>query len=548
MSKKLTIFFVALLVTVFTVSSAMAYTLNSRSEEMTAESTCDFAGTITLEFAPADQAIIAAYLTEDLLPLPAGDGIPDNNAVLIRVSLSGTDIEPTSDVPVLCRDIAAGVAHAPVLGAALVAIPNDVLTVALDRIDVEVSDIAPALVGDGVADILAYVYGEATDQYFEIYITAMQPPVDTDNPVWIKIGLDEEVTGADGLGDDELSTAICADVHDFGGLSKLTVSIDNTPSTLVTTTSDNQIGHFLVADIDLRDCNKAEEVSCASTSSIELCPITIGSGGQSVTCDIYQYCMVAEGDFPLSETIDINIYSDGANGAATQAGVYLYSVALRTEAGGLIPPANYTIVWDVAPAACSIVGSAVTFAQTTQATITIDTAEFTGFGDELQFCIEYMVDPAVAEQDSNVRFWALAETLPCGTLFDGMQSAALLVECGSTPSCMYFPYVVSGINPWQAGLVVTNIGTNVAAADMDVTFTLTDATGAVFTYNKTDFTQVVWAGFLDSILSEFSGTPAAGAGWLMVQGNFALDGYSFLTDGNFGAGTLARPMVACPGF
>ncbi len=524
MSKKLTIFFVALLVTVFTVSSAMAYVLNSRSEEMTANSTCDFAGTITLEFSPDDQAIIAAYLA-----------VP-NPFVLIRVSLSGTDIAPTSDVPLLCRDIALGVAVPAVPG---LPIPADTLGVPLDEIGVEVSDVSPA-VPNGAADITAWVYGETDDQYFEIYITAMEAPVDADTPVWIKIGLDAEVVE---------STAICADVHDFGGLSKLTVSIDNTPSTLVTTTSDNQIGHFLVADIALRDCNKTELTDCATDTSIELCPIAIGAGGQSVTCPTYQYCMVAEGDFPLAEDISINLYSDGANGAATQAGVYLYSVALRTELGGLlVEGVDYAITWDVAPALCSIVGSTVTFAQTTQATITLNTATFTGAGNELQFCIEYMVDPAVAEQDSNVRFWALAETLPCGTLFDGMQNAALLVECGSTPSCMYFPYVVSGINPWQAGIVVTNIGTDVAAADMEAIFTLTDATGATFTYTKSDFTTVVWAGFLDSILSEFSGTPAAGAGWLMVQGNFSLDGYSFLTDGNFGAGTLARPMVACPGF
>ncbi len=523
MSKKLTIFFVALLVTVFTVSSAMAYVLNSRSEEMTANSTCDFAGTITLDFGPVDHAVIDDYLNVQGFPF-----------VLIRVSLSGTDIAPTSDVPLLCRDIALGVA---VVARPDLPVPADTLGVPLDETGIEASDLTvPA-----TADITAFVYGEATDQYFEIYITEINAAAPTvDDPYWLKIGLDAEVVE---------STAICADVHDFGGLSKLTVSIDNTPSTLGTTTSDNQIGHFLVADIALRDCNKTELVDCVTDTSIELCPIAIGAGGQSVTCPTYQYCMVAEGDFPLGEDISINLYSDGANGAATQAGVYLYDVTLRTELGNvLVDGVDYNIVYDVAPALCSIVGSTVTFAQTTQATITLNTAVFTGDGNELQFCIEYMVDPAVAVQDSNVRFWALAETLPCGTLFDGMQNAALLVECGSTPSCMYFPYVVSGINPWQAGIVVTNIGTNVAAADMEVTFTLTDATGAIFTYTKDDFTQVVWAGFLDSILSDFSGTPAAGAAWLMVQGNFSLDGYSFLTDGNFGAGTLARPMVACPGF
>jgi hypothetical protein len=80
---------------------------------------------------------------------------------------------------------------------------------------------------------------------------------------------------------------------------------------------------------------------------------------------------------------------------------------------------------------------------------------------------------------------------------------------------------------------------------MEVIFTLTDSTGAQFTYTKDDFTSVVYTNFLDTILDDFSDTPAAGPAWLKVQGNFVIDGYSFLTNGTFGAGTLPRPLVNC---
>jgi len=106
---------------------------------------------------------------------------------------------------------------------------------------------------------------------------------------------------------------------------------------------------------------------------------------------------------------------------------------------------------------------------------------------------------------------------------------------------MYFPYVLPGVTAWDTGIVVTNLNSHsVPAADMEATFTLTDATGAVFTYTKTDFTSVIWSGWLNSLLPEFDGTPAIGSGWLKVTTNFNVDGYEFLTDGVFGAGTLPR--------
>ncbi len=111
--------------------------------------------------------------------------------------------------------------------------------------------------------------------------------------------------------------------------------------------------------------------------------------------------------------------------------------------------------------------------------------------------------------------------------------------------CMYFPYVLPGATTWHTGIVVTNIS-DVAIADMVATFTLTDKTGAVFTCTKDDFTSKVWSSWLNDILAEFSGTPEIGPAWLKVSTNFGVDGYEFLTDGIFGAGTLPRLSCPCP--
>ena len=114
------------------------------------------------------------------------------------------------------------------------------------------------------------------------------------------------------------------------------------------------------------------------------------------------------------------------------------------------------------------------------------------------------------------------------------------VCCTVAAKSIYFPYVLPGSTSWSTGIVVTNLSSTIAPADMVATFTLTDSTGAKFTYVKSDFTTVVWSTWLNDILAEFDGTPATGAGWLKVSTNFTVDGYQFLTDGIFGAGTLPR--------
>jgi len=133
----------------------------------------------------------------------------------------------------------------------------------------------------------------------------------------------------------------------------------------------------------------------------------------------------------------------------------------------------------------------------------------------------------------------------------------------SLDNCMYFPYVLFGGN-WATGVVVSNTSgilfdhygqyaevvmgpyasefpEAIAPADMEITYTLEDSTGALFT-------KTFAAGSLTSTIHVFAltgegwteGTPAAGPAMLRVNTNFPSDGYSFLTDGNFGAGTLSR--------
>ena len=116
-----------------------------------------------------------------------------------------------------------------------------------------------------------------------------------------------------------------------------------------------------------------------------------------------------------------------------------------------------------------------------------------------------------------------------------------IVCCEDIPLCMYFPYVVTQDSDWGTGIVVTNLDPAMAIEDMEATFTLTDSAGSVFTYVKTDFDTKVWPFWLDDELANFSGTPVPGPAWLKVETNFYPDGYEFMTDGVFGAGTLPRP-------
>jgi len=125
-----------------------------------------------------------------------------------------------------------------------------------------------------------------------------------------------------------------------------------------------------------------------------------------------------------------------------------------------------------------------------------------------------------------------------------IQIAVLGCEDGGQTQCINFPYVVTGIEEasgWSTGIAVANLDTNVTAPVL--TFKLTDSTGAIFTAERS-FTEKVGAWMLDTALANWTWVPATapapGAAMLQVSGNFNLDGYEFMTDGSFGAGTLPR--------
>jgi len=133
----------------------------------------------------------------------------------------------------------------------------------------------------------------------------------------------------------------------------------------------------------------------------------------------------------------------------------------------------------------------------------------------------------------------------CKTICECVFTIGTFPEETVSTTTMYFPYVLTGFNPWISGIVVTNLDTvDTPIADMEATFTVTDSTGDTFTYTKKDFESeggAVYSFVLDNILDRFAGgTPKAGNAWLKVETNFSVDGYEFVTDNQFGAGTLPR--------
>ncbi len=524
---KLTAIFVAMLLCVFMASTAMAINVTNRSAEMDDFSACDRAGTIEMQFTQADWGLIAAEEA-------AG------NYVLIRIALNGLSLPPSPRLPLLCRDI-----HGTVDGTALapIAIPytNDV---AIQSIGVEISDVGGAAgpAANGIADAEIYVHGNDGDQYIEVFIVALDGAAanydfDTDPP-WFKIGLHEELLAVPDLE----TTAICAEVLDFSGVSTLTISNEATPNT-ITFSGDNEIGHFLTQTVTLADCDKTEQslISCEDDDIIELCPL--GGTPQSPACPTYDKCFTIEGDIPATGDIEITLRSNGAaNGDNTQEGIYFSNITLYSEDNAapptvIVPATGPTFLQADGTASA---GPVCTTWDREQVTLTIDAADVAADGNEIRFCVQYAVNPDEAVANTDVQFWLEASQIPCGNVITDVVTAASLIECAPGSDSMYFPYVLTDSGAWFTGIVVTNLGTSVTADDMEATLTITDSTGTMFTYTKSDFTTTVWAVILDNIIGEFSGTPAAGPAWLNVTTNFNVDGYSYLSNGDFGAGTLAR--------
>jgi hypothetical protein len=521
----------------FAASTAFAINLTSRSEEMVAQSSCDQAGSITLSFTHDDWNIIDGYLT-------SGSG--SHPYVKIRVTLTGTDIDPNATPPTLCEAIS-GTADVSGKGLPTISTSGDGY-VAINEVPAEVSD----LYSPGGADVTAYVYGAKGSRFFDIYITAMQePPADDSTPPYIKVGLHDELN----LPTEE-STAICAQVSAFTGLSKLTCSYNFTPTSLTITGSDNEIGHFLESTVTMRNCDPKKDNLCINTETKEIQLCTNDTPDQS--CSNYYKCAVIEGDFPSSGDAYLTVRTNGAtDGAATQKGVYLTNYVILTNGSGYTfvngrsgPTGNYTnYEADGKTTVSSSDFQTCAKYKCQNEKILVDLSNVSTHGNKIQLCIDYTVDPAVATLGSTVQFWIDMETVPCGNITSGYVTGAKLVECGVETTCMYFPYVLQASAPWATGIAVSNLtmddSTPVAVADMEVVFTLIDSTGAVFTGTKNDFTTAVYATTVDNLVTAFGWTPAAGPCILKLQCNFASDGYSFVTDGNFGGSTLPRLQSSC---
>jgi hypothetical protein len=322
-----------LTVAMFAASIASAdIILTTNSEEMMAYSTCDRAGRLTLTLTNEDLAIIEDHLVTQ-----------GNPYVQIRVTLTGTDIDAGATPPVLCQSIS-GTADVTGLSLPLTAAGEGY--VLIDSVaGGEVSDVtSPGASGtaDALPDITAYVYGEEGDRYFDIFITSVQDYVlDDDNAggqQFLTVGLYQDLLDAEGVGTD--TTPICANVEDFGGLSKLTTSYNFDPENLTLTGANNEIGHFLDSEFDLRKADKkAGDCDLKGTKEIDIgCEADeLGQDDEEVDCDETccvdrssgtQY-IVLEGDFPNSGDISLIIRANGASdGDNTQQGVYISSVSV----------------------------------------------------------------------------------------------------------------------------------------------------------------------------------------------------------------------------
>ena len=118
-----------------------------------------------------------------------------------------------------------------------------------------------------------------------------------------------------------------------------------------------------------------------------------------------------------------------------------------------------------------------------------------------------------------------------------------------------FPYVVQQSSPWSTGIAITNLMFGAVAAPA-ANVVMTDSTGTIFRATIDMTGKAVWAWDLDSMITGASAltwtstpagqTPAPGFAWVCITGNFPMDGFSYLNDGIFGAGTLPRMGVVCP--
>jgi hypothetical protein len=110
-------------------------------------------------------------------------------------------------------------------------------------------------------------------------------------------------------------------------------------------------------------------------------------------------------------------------------------------------------------------------------------------------------------------------------------------------NCIYFPYVKVN-DPWACGVVVTMTETgSTPVAGTNLSLELMDSTGAKFTaaFAAGSLTSPFFVRVLNAdTMAELGWSPAPGTAMLKVYSNAPIDGYTFLTNGDFGGSVLAK--------
>ena len=286
-------------------------------------------------------------------------------------------------------------------------------------------------------------------------------------------------------------------------------------------------------------CKVIFDICCCDASAIRNFTIgqTIGIRMTSLT----------DGFYFTDDTVHIDIYEPDGPYCTTASMVtpqaFPTPYEYRNAAGTVIGPASKTST------SCTVTNKAVVLESEKDTGYVITQTDIDDSRCMWWFDMPAMrYDVNVATQGARVNVKIELLTAEDGICGEWKVICECIVDLGvwcpedeDIPLCMYFPYVVTQHSTWSTGIVVTNLDPDVDIADMEATFTLTDSAGNLFTYTKTDFDTKVWPFMLDTELPNFSGTPVPGPAWLKVETNFFPDGYSFMTDGTFGAGTLPRP-------
>jgi len=128
-----------------------------------------------------------------------------------------------------------------------------------------------------------------------------------------------------------------------------------------------------------------------------------------------------------------------------------------------------------------------------------------------------------------------------------IQVATIGCDTPEPNNCMFFPYAIQNLSPWGTGIAVT-ARNDVLPAGAYCKLTVADSAGNTASYTNSKVTRI-WPFMLDSdMMSKFTMTKGAsilsGPVSLKVDTNYPIHGYSFLTDGTFGAGTLPVGCIA----